>query len=147
MRPEQCLRAAAQIIREGGLSQGANVRDANGEPVPLWVTDRGRATPNPLATRYSIYGAIVKAIHSAPDGIKRQTLMFDVALRVALRRLDLPTDGPLVVQAVDVYSEAAGRTSEDAASFLEECADECERIGDGAYQPPIKVPDIPEDHP
>lgn len=144
MRPEEALRAAARIIRDGGLSQGANARDADGVAVPLWGTgssETGRATPNPAGVRFSIYGAIVRAIHSSPDGIRRQTMMFDVALRIALRWLDEGAAGAPGgnnhTHPVDLVSETPGRTSDDAARFLEECAGECERIGDGPYQPPI----------
>lgn len=144
MRPEEALRAAAQFIRVGGLSQGANARDENGREVPLWSTgssETGRAVPNPAGVRFSIYGAIVKAIHSSSEGVRRQTLMFDVAFMVASQWLDQEaagaTGGTNRVHAVDQVSDTPGRTSEDAARFLEECANEAALIGDGPYQPPI----------
>jgi hypothetical protein len=60
----EVLRNAAVVI-EAGWSQGTDARDGAGRPVPLFA-GAGRASVNPAAEMFSLYGAICKAASMTP---------------------------------------------------------------------------------
>src|SRR6266705_3220544 len=71
MKPFELVRAAADVIRTGGWAHGLdeagigiNARNYAGKEVPLMLPGTGetsRASLNPDAVSFSIYGALVKA--------------------------------------------------------------------------------------
>lgn len=129
MQPQELIRSAAKIIKEGGWSQGAAARDHNGDEVPLFggvSGDTSRAGVNSAAVSFSIYGALVKAQSIAGAAIPNPGLMWDTLYRLAQAEHDIPAGGSNYVHPVIGYNEAEGRTVEEVLAFLEACAVEIE---------------------
>lgn len=131
------LRAAGALI-ELGWSQGAPARDANGVPVLLFGEtsgDRSRAAVNREATSFSIYGAVCKAMTMAGP-CDRLPLVWDVLFRLA-SATEVPHGGNNHVHPVIQFNEHEGRTKAEVLALLDLAAIECDRIGDGPFEPPV----------
>lgn len=129
------LRAAGAII-ETGWSQGDPARDDNGNPVPLFAGSI-KAAVNPAAVSFSIYGAVCKAMATEPTD--RLPLVFDVLHRLA-SATETPLGGNNHVNAIIQFNEQEGRTKAEVLALLDLAAIECDRIGDGPFEPPVAVP-------
>lgn len=137
MLAHELLRAAAEIIDRGGWSHGADARDASGVGVALFA-GAIKASINPAAVSFSIYGAVCKA--SAEAGrVERVPLMWDVLYRLAHDANGHPHGGTNYVHPVMQYNEAEGRTKAEVLALLELAAQDCEQIGDGPFPPPVTV--------
>lgn len=134
----EVLRAAGVLI-DAGWSQGAGARDGNGNPVPLFAGDK-KAGVNPDAVSFSIYGAICKA--SAVAGpVQRLPLVWDVLHRLA-SATETPHGGNNHVHPVIQFNEHEGRTKAEVLALLDLAAIECERIGDGPFEPPVSAVEV-----
>lgn len=135
----EVLRAAGAII-ERGWSQGAVARDGAGRPVALFGGtggDTSRASINRDAVAFSLYGAVCKATSDA-GGCSRLPLLWDVLFRLC-SATDVPYGGTNRVHPVLQFNEMDGRTKAEVLAVLELAAQDCERIGDGAFPPPVRV--------
>lgn len=133
----ELLRAASAII-EAGWSQGANARDGAGHEVPLYGGTTSRASINPAAVAFSLYGAVCKATSEA-GVVTRLPLVWDVLYRLAWAANDHPSGGTNYVHPVLQFNDAQGRTKEDVMGLLELAAQDCEAIGTGPFPPPVTV--------
>lgn len=127
MQPYELIRQAARLIEAQGWSQGAAARDLAGNIVQLLDigTGNARATVNPKAHAFSIYGALVKAqaLYAEPSHIG---LMWDTLMRLA-REMGAAADGGTnYVHPVIQYNETEGRTKEEVLAFMERAAGEIE---------------------
>lgn len=138
MRPDEVLRAAATLILEGGWSQGEPARDADGRPVPLFVTgssETGRAAPNPAARQFSVYGAVATVMYRA--GANPSAVWGTLATRAADMN-GVPHGGDNHVHPVIQFNETEGRTAAEVLAFLGACADELQGDRPAA---PLPAPD------
>lgn len=135
MQPQELIRAAAEVIRNGGWSQGTaggvlvHARDHAGEAVSLYggvSGDSSRAAVNGAAVAFSIYGAMCKVIGSAGSGIANPGLMWHTMYRMADLAHGIPLGGTNHANPIIGYNEAEGRTVEEVLAFLESCAVEIE---------------------
>lgn len=126
MQPHELLRAAAEIIRTSGWSQGTAARDHNGDKVELFdgvKGDMSRAGVNGAAVRFSIYGALVKAQANAGTTVANPGLMWETLRLLALSEPGAPAPGGAnYVHPVIGYNDHEGRTRQEVLSFLEHCA-------------------------
>lgn len=127
------LRAAGALI-ETGWSQGTPARDGNGAVVPLYSGDV-KAGVNPAAVSFSIYGAVCKAVAVA-GRVERLPLVWDVLYRLAIST-ETPHGGNNHVHPVIQFNEQEGRTKAEVLALLDLAAIECDRIGDGPFEPPV----------
>jgi hypothetical protein len=134
-RASDVLRAAGALI-EVGWSQGAPARDGNGSPVPLH-SGEVKAGVNPAAVSFSIYGAVCKALATAGP-VDRLPLVWDVLYRLASAS-DTPHGGNNHVHPVIQFNEQEGRTKAEVLALLDLAAIECDRIGDGPFEPPVSA--------
>lgn len=132
------LRAASALI-ETGWSQGAAARDGNGNSVSLYRGDI-KAGINPDAVSFSIYGAICKAT-AAMGRVERLALVWDVLYRLASAS-DTPHGGNNHVHPVIQYNEQEGRTKAEVLALLDVAAQDCDRIGDGPFEPPVSAVEV-----
>lgn len=137
------LREAARIV-EVGWSQGASARDGNGRPIPLFGGtggDTSRAGVNREAVSFSLYGAICKAT-SALGPVHRLPLVWDVLYQLASAS-DVAHGGTNHVHPVIQFNEQEGRSKAEVLALLDLAAQDCDRIGDGPFVPPVTAdPDV-----
>ena len=119
MKAHEVLRAAHMIIADG-WSQGANARDAAGVPVQLF-TSMDQARINPLATRFSIYGAICKG--GSGERWEEPRLMWETLSRRA-RELSGVPGGNNHVHPIMGFNEMPGQTKEAVLDLLQSAIDE-----------------------
>lgn len=127
MQNFQLVRAAADVIRQYGWtsgvdSQGAaiNARDERGHPVPLFLVPTegtGRASINPAAVSFSIYGAL--GVAGAKAGQAPSSLVWETLRDMAAAATDVAHGGTNHVHPIYQYNEMPGRTQEDVLTFLE----------------------------
>lgn len=131
------LRAASALI-ETGWSQGAAARDGNGNPVSLFRGDI-KAGVNPDAVSLSIYGAV--AVAASAGRVDRMPLVWDVLYKLASAS-DTPHGGNNHVHPVVQFNEAPGRTKAEVLALLDVAAQDCDRIGDGPFEPPVSAVEV-----
>jgi hypothetical protein len=130
MQAQELIRAAAEVIRSGGWSQGDHARDMLGRGVPLFGGTGGesaRAQINPDAVAFSIYGALVKA--AAVNRANVPPALWVLLVEQAAKELSEATPGPKAVpggtnhlNALILYNEHMDRTEAEVLSFLETAA-------------------------
>jgi len=136
MLPQDLIRAAAKVLQEKGWSQtgSSHAAAADGTPVSLWGNtrsvapiDTSRATINPQAATFSIYGAIVAAHMVDATYLEHAGLMWDCLYRGSRAELgEHAPGGTNYVHPVIAYNEAEGRTKQEVLAFLEKIAAEIE---------------------
>jgi hypothetical protein len=127
MQNYELVRAAADVIREHGWTSGTdaqggaiNARDERGEPVPLLLVPTegtGRASINPAAAKFSIYGALVRA--SATAGQSPSILVWETLQDMAAAATDVAHGGTNHVHPILQYNEMEGRNQQEVLDFLE----------------------------
>jgi hypothetical protein len=121
MKAHEALRAAHSIISAHGWTQDANAVNADGHPVPVFIS----RTPNPAAARYSIYGALVRA--GLEGSMQTETgLMWDVLRRKALEAGARGNGAQDYLHPLVAFNDREGQTQEAVLAFLLDCAMECE---------------------
>jgi hypothetical protein len=128
MLPSDIFREAAKLIRAGGLSKGANARDADGNEVPLFTNTRGttevdesRATVSDKPTQLSLYGALATVMNRNPSNTTRiWTVAADEAMRTMTGKA-VP-GGTNHLHPVHLLNEYPEIDAEQACAFLERCA-------------------------
>src|SRR5882672_2086666 len=139
MKPFELVRAAADVIRTGGWAHGldeagigVNARNHAGKEGPLMKVgtgETGRASLNPEAVSFSIYGALVKA--AAGSVVEGGALLWDTLHDMSQAATGVAHGGLNHVHPVMQYNETEGRTVEDVLAFLELVAIE---LGGGLAQ-------------
>jgi len=136
MQPQDLVRSAAEIIKtrgwcrgEPGTARAVNARGSDGEPVDLILASSegtSRASVNPHAWSFSIYGALVKAQAIAGVPVENQRLMWDTLHRMASAATGAAHGGTNYVHPILQYNETEGRTKEEVLAFLDAVATELE---------------------
>ena len=129
MQPHELLRAAADVIRATGWSQGSHARDHMGREIGLYAIGTegtSRAAINPHAASFSIYGAIVKALNEAGSAVPQSGLMWDTLHRLATAKVASALGGTNHLHPIILFNEEMDRTKEEVLAFLEEAAVELE---------------------
>lgn len=123
MLPAEVLRTAASLIRAGGLSQGCHARDAHGTEVDLFVTggQEGKASVNPAAEQFSIYGAVTAACARNACNPTAVWVPLDRLAREKLADM-VAVGGSNYLHPLICFSEHMDTTKEKAAAFLEQAA-------------------------
>ena len=129
MQPQEVLRSAVEIIRKTGLCKEGNAADANGHEVNLYapsIAGDSRATINPNAVSFSIYGAIVKAMADGGEPVARVGLMWDCLHKLAVG-LDIGAPGGTnYVHPVLLFNAHEDVDADRACDLLEKAAAEME---------------------
>lgn len=121
MLSHEVIRAAASLIRAGGHSQGCNARDAYGREVPLYTTgsgENGRASINPAAVAFSMYGAVAAVIHRNPSNPSVIWPVLDTAARKAMEGR-AATGGSNYLHPLILLNEHMDTDKDAAVGFLE----------------------------
>jgi len=125
MLPHDVLRTAASTIRAGGLSQGCHARDAQDREVELFATgsgETGKASINPNAVKFSIYGAVAAACsRNACNPSAIWPVLATEAAKVMAGKAAV--GGSNHLHPLILLSEHMDTTTESAAAFLETLAD------------------------
>lgn len=135
MLPHNVLRTAASMIRAGGLSQGCHARDAEDREVELFSTgssETGRASINPAAVKFSIYGAVaaVCARNACNPSAVWPKLAEEAAKAMAGKKA---VGGSNHLHPLILLSEHMDTTKESAAAFLETLADTMKPVDEVAH--------------
>lgn len=131
MLPHEVIRAAANLIRAGGLSKGAAARDAYGKHVQLFGGTRGdkdvdtsRASLNGAAVQFSIYGALAAVMNRTPCNPSAVWPLLRIEAEKALEGKARPGGtNHLHLHPVMALSELAEMDTDGAVAFLEGVAD------------------------
>lgn len=127
MNEAELIRAAAELIRKGGWSQGAAARDAMGNQIPLFTaaatgqTDASRASINPAAVSFSIYGALAKIGYANSGAVSMGMLWQTMADMARLEPCNVAHVHPIIA-----YNDHDGRTQDEVLDFMERCARQLE---------------------
>jgi len=119
--PSDVLRRAAEIVAVSWADGPGNAKDASGRTVPLFHgtgDDTGRATLNPEAVSFSIYGAIVKATGELRIGLPH--VAWEVLLEIVRSRGHRG--------AVNTYNAAEGVTADDCRALLIDAATRLDKL-------------------
>src|SRR5882724_7661413 len=126
MKSYELLRAAATLILEGGWTVGTgDAADAEGNPIELWVTgstETGRAAPNPAAVKFSIYGAIVTALHRNGGRLDDPAAMWTLLGKRAAEINNVPHGGENFVHPIRQFN-ATQTDPIKVLAFLGRCAE------------------------
>jgi len=141
MAAHDVLRQAAALV-EAGWSQGdSHAQDSAGNPVPLFggtAGDTARAGVNPAATRLTMYGAVVKALHTADPSAHINTRAIWDKLSELVQATGYVTGGANHVHPVIGYNNAEQRTQAEVQTLLLLAAEELD-----PHEAPVPVPDAP----
>jgi len=141
MAAHDVLRQAAALV-EAGWSQGdSHAQDSAGNPVPLFggtAGDTARAGVNPAATRLTMYGAVVKALHTADPSAHINTRAIWDKLSELVQATGYVTGGANHVHPVIGYNNADQRTQAEVQALLLLAAEELD-----PHDAPVPVPDAP----
>jgi hypothetical protein len=106
---------------EPGAAVVMHARDHAGNPISLFhVSSEGtsRASVNPAAVSFSIYGALVKA-QETHGACVHLALLWDTLQKMAAQETGAAHGGTNYVHPLIQYNEAPGRTREQVVAFLE----------------------------
>ena len=138
MAAHDVLRQAAALVEAGWSQADSHALNASGAPVPLFgglAGDTARAGVNPAAVRFSLYGAVVKALHMAP-GIDPNPIW--LKLDEIVRGTGYVTGGTNHLHPVIGYNNAEGRTQAEVQAVLLLAAEELD-----PHDAPVPMPDAP----
>ena len=123
MSSADVLRAAAEIVGKGWTTVGA-AEDAAGNTIPLYggtLGDTARAGINPAAVKFSMYGAIVKAMYDSPPP-EGMNLAWKVLADTIIDR-GAVTGGTNHLHPILLFNAAPDRTAAEVQALLLEVAD------------------------
>lgn len=124
MLPHDVILEAARLIEAGGHSQGCHARDAFGREVPLHVTgstETGRASINPAAVQFSMYGAVAAVLARNPSNPSAIWPILAREAKAALAGIAVP-GGTNYLHPLILLNEHMDTSQEVALAFLERCA-------------------------
>lgn len=126
MLAHEALRKAAEIVANGWAGGEGHAKDDAGGSVTLFTAGTegtSRTTINPAATRFSLYGAVVKVISDRANGVTVQGPIWDKLFELSRARLEARLGGQNSLHPVIQFNADPGRTAEDVAQLLNDAAD------------------------
>jgi hypothetical protein len=131
MQAHEVLRAAAKVLKDNwghGINPSGhpiNVWDQEGKPLLLWsagAPGNSKLGVNPAAVKFSLYGAVAAAIHSAnPPAVDTQQMWKELDRMASERCVAIP-GGSNHVHAIAQFNETPGRTADEVVDLVETCA-------------------------